>query len=318
ARARAHLREAVALDPTSEMGWLWLAGVTDDPVEAIAYLERVLRLNPGSHRARAGIEHFKAKLPAPQWYCPICENTAAAKFVNCPNCGAVLDLGRADQALNNAAADLAKVRTGADRLATDLRVQPTYVAHYYLGMALLNLGRAADALAQFRAAQKFKPDDFQLAAQVVQLEALVPPPAPPPRKGPPGQTVRKTPPPATGPVRSVLVVDDSPTIRRVLGLTLQKNGFQVVEAADGEEALDRAREKAPDVVLLDVQMPGMDGYAVCQQLRQSPATARTPVVLLGGRDGARPRAGGPDWHMPKPFRPAAVVRVVRDCCPAAG
>jgi CheY-like chemotaxis protein len=189
------------------------------------------------------------------------------------------------------------------------------VAHYYLGMALLNLGRADAALAQFRSAQKFKPDDFRLAAQVVQLEAAVVAAAPPPRKV--QAPVRKTPPP-DGPPRSVLVVDDSPTIRRLLGLTLEKNGYQVVEAADGEEALDRARERTPDVVLLDVQMPGMDGYAVCQRLREHPATARTPVVLLGGRDGARVHAGGPDRHVAKPFQPAALVRVVRECCPAAG
>jgi CheY-like chemotaxis protein len=114
------------------------------------------------------------------------------------------------------------------------------------------------------------------------------------------------------------VVDDSPVLRRVLGLTMQKNGYDVVEAGDGEEALDLARRRAPDLVLLDVQMPGLDGHEVCQRLRQDPATARTPVVFLGGKDGILDRLRKRDRHVPKPFRPADLVGVVREYCPAAG
>lgn len=321
ARARAAFREAIALDPSNEQAWLWLAGVTDDPNEGIAYLERVLRLNPQSHRARAGIEHFRAKLRGPKWYCPICENTASHKFVNCPSCGAILDLARSQEALANAAADTAKIQAGATRLSADVRAEPTFVAHYYLGLALLNLGRPADALPQFRAAQKFKPDDAHLVAQVVQLEAVVVDAASRAQK--PTETPSKNGAPAAqGPKRSILVVDDSPVFRRVIGLILEKNGFAVTEAADGEEALDQARSRAPDLVVMDIQMPGMDGYAVCKQLREQPTTARTPVVFLGGRDGVldrmRLKVVGSDPHMSKPFKPAALVRAVREYCPAAG
>jgi CheY-like chemotaxis protein len=321
ARARAALREAIALDPGNEQAWLWLAGVTDDPNEGIAYLERVLRLNPASHRARAGIEHFRAKLPPPQWYCPICENTARQKFVHCPSCGAVLDLARAEEALSNAAADTAKIRAGASRLSADVRAEPTFVAHYYLGIALLNLGRPADALPQFRAAQKFKPDDGHLVAQVVQLEATVVDVVSSERKNAKAPAKDEAP-AADGPRPSVLVVDDSPVYRRVIGLILEKNGFAVAEAADGEDALGQARDRAPDLVVLDVQMPGMDGYAVCKRLRDHPPTARTPIVFLGGRDGLldriRQKVVGSEPHMAKPFKPAALVRAVRDYCRGAG
>jgi twitching motility two-component system response regulator PilG len=321
-RARAAFREAVALDPTCELSWLWLAGVTEDPSEGIVYLERVLRLNPANDRARAGIDHFRAKLPPAQWYCPICQGRAKDKFLNCPGCGAVLDLARADQALANPTADAARVQDGAARLAADVRAHPTFVAHYYLGMALLNLGRPEDALPQFRAAQKYKPDDPNLVAQVVQLEAAVSDAAPPTRKFQAPPRARPTPPPAGPGPKTVLIVDDSPTLRRILGLTLQKNGFQVIEAADGEDALDRARERPPDLVLLDVHMPGLDGFAVCKRLREDPATARTPVILLGGKDGfldrMRGRTAGSDRHVAKPFQPDALLRVVREYCPAAG
>jgi twitching motility two-component system response regulator PilG len=297
--------------------------VTDDPAEGIVYLERVLRLNPANDRAKAGIDHFKAKLPPAQWYCPICQGRAQEKFQNCPACGAVLDLARADQALANPAADAARIRDGAARLAADVRTHPTFVAHYYLGMALLNLGRPEEALPQFRAAQKYKPDDPNLVAHLVQLEAAVEDAAPPTRKMQAPPRPRPAPQAPTGPgPRSVLVVDDSPTVRRIVGLTLQKHGYQVVEALDGEEALDLARQRAPDLVLVDTHMPGLDGFAVCKRLRQDPATARTPVVLLGGKDGfldrMRGRMAGSDRQVAKPFQPDALVRVVCEYCPAAG
>jgi twitching motility two-component system response regulator PilG len=316
ARARAAFREAVALDPHNEVAWLWLAGVTDDPAEGITYLERVLRLNPGHHRAKAGIEYFRAKLPAPQWYCPICEGRAKEKFVHCPNCGSVLDLAQADYALTNPKVDPLQVQAGASRLAADVAAQPTFVAHYYLGMALLNLGKPDEALPQFRAAQRLKPVDPILAAQVVQLEAVLAEAAPPARRPdpPPAPT-----PPADG-TRSVLVVDDSPTLRRMVGLTLQKNGYRAIEAADGTEAFEQVHAHGPpDVVLLDVTLPGMDGYAVLKRLRQEPATEHTPVILLG-RDGfldrMRGRVAGSDKYLTKPVRPDALVRVVREYCPA--
>jgi twitching motility two-component system response regulator PilG len=312
ARARAAFREAVALDPHNEIAWLWLAGVTDDPLEGIGYLERVLRLNPAHERAKAGIEYFKAKLPAPQWYCPVCEGRSKEKFVHCPICGCVLDLAQADHALTNTKVNSDKVKEGVARLTADVMAQPTFVAHYYLGMALLNLGRPQDALPQFRSAQRLKPVDPILAAQVVQLEAVLAEPVAPARRP-------ATPPPATG-ARSVLIVDDSATLRRLIGLTMQKNGYRAIEAADGTEALEQLQEHGPpDVVFLDTTLPGTDGYAVLKRLRQEPATAHTPIVLLG-KDGfldrMRGRVAGSDKYLTKPVRPDALVRVVREYCPA--
>jgi twitching motility two-component system response regulator PilG len=316
ARARAAFREAVALDPHSEIAWLWLAGVTDDPAEGITYLERVLRINPEHERARAGIEYFRAKLPTPQWYCPICEGRAKEKFVNCPTCGSVLDLARADHALTNPKVDRDRVQAGAARLAADAAAQPTFVVHYYLGMALLNLGKPDEALPQFRAAQRLKPVDPILAAQVVQLEAVLAEAAAPAHRpaDPPPPPV-----PADG-ARTVLVVDDSPTLRRMVGLTLQKNGYRALEAADATEAFEQVQAHGPPaVVLLDVTLPGPDGYSVLKRLRAEPATERTPVILLG-KDGfldrMRGRVVGSDKYLTKPVRPDALVRVVREYCPA--
>ncbi len=86
------------------------------------------------------------------------------------------------------------------------------------------------------------------------------------------------PPPAV-----VLVVDDDATIRRLLQITLETEGFSVVTAADSNEGLARAQADRPDLVLLDIMMPGMDGLQVCHTLKNDAQTRDTPVVLLSAK-----------------------------------
>jgi CheY-like chemotaxis protein len=78
----------------------------------------------------------------------------------------------------------------------------------------------------------------------------------------------------------ILVVDDNRSIVRTLELVLQGKGFRVVTAFDGNEALEKARLESPDIVLLDVVMPGLDGYEVCRRLQASPDTKDTRVIFL--------------------------------------
>ena len=82
---------------------------------------------------------------------------------------------------------------------------------------------------------------------------------------------------------TVLAVDDDPGALSALADALGTLGFEVVQAADGVTALELAREKLPDVVLLDVQMPGMDGFEVCRQLKADPDLLLVPVVFLTAR-----------------------------------
>jgi len=320
ARARILFFDAVGIDPDLESAWLWLAGLAPDPIEAIGYLERVLQLNPKHPRVPTWIEHQKSRLAAARWYCPICQAQATQRFTTCPSCRAVLDLARPDAALTTEPPDMVKVRAGADRLAGVIRAKPDYFNHYYLGMALLNLGQADEALAQFKAALQLRPGDDAFANQVKGLEiamaALVAPPPPRPEPPPPSPHSSAQPPAP----KSVMVVDDSPTIRKLVGLTMTKNGFKVVEAGDGEEALEQIRlEGVPDVVLVDVIMPGMDGLTLCKRIRQDPVTARVPVIILSAHDGfldkVRGKMAGSDRYLTKPFEPAALVRAVREFCP---
>lgn len=103
----------------------------------------------------------------------------------------------------------------------------------------------------------------------------------------------------------VLVADDDPDIRSLVTLRLEKSGYEVVAAGDGEQALAAALERAPDLALLDVMMPKLDGYEVTERLRQEEATRHLPVILLTARvqetDIARGVEAGADDYVKKPF-----------------
>ncbi len=102
---------------------------------------------------------------------------------------------------------------------------------------------------------------------------------------------------------SVLVVDDEPAVRASLERALALRGYRVELARDGADALDQLAERAPDVILLDVMMPGLDGFEVCRRLRS--VGDRTPILLLTARDALRDRVegldAGADDYLVKPF-----------------
>lgn len=84
-------------------------------------------------------------------------------------------------------------------------------------------------------------------------------------------------------MRQVLVVDDEVGARTLIGIMLERGGFRVAKAADAYAALELLKELTPDLIILDVMMPGMNGIELCEQLRQKPATAETPIVILSAR-----------------------------------
>ena len=114
----------------------------------------------------------------------------------------------------------------------------------------------------------------------------------------------------------VLVIDDEAPIRLLCRVNLEAEGMQVLEAADGPTGLDHARNDAPDVILLDVMMPGLDGWRVAEQLLEDPTTNGIPIVFLTARAEFRDRArrldiGGVDY-VTKPFNPLELAPLVRN------
>jgi DNA-binding response OmpR family regulator len=114
----------------------------------------------------------------------------------------------------------------------------------------------------------------------------------------------------------VLVIDDEAPIRLLCRVNLEAEGMQVLEAADGPAGLDTARAERPDVVLLDVMMPGLDGWRVAEELLEDPTTRTIPIVFLTARAELRDRARGIDLggvdYITKPFNPVELAPMVND------
>ncbi len=115
--------------------------------------------------------------------------------------------------------------------------------------------------------------------------------------------------------QSVLVVDDEPMARTLLRLMLVRAGFDVSEAEDGYDALERIKEEIPDLVILDVMMPGLDGFSVCRAVRESARTAHLPVIMLSAKTDLdsvnRGLRAGANKYLTKPISPDELARQVR-------
>ena len=112
----------------------------------------------------------------------------------------------------------------------------------------------------------------------------------------------------------VLLADDDAALRRLVSATLGSNDFELLHAMDGEEALRVASEKHPALVLLDVNMPRMDGFDVCRHLKTDPSTTDIKIVMLTARgadvDRQRARDAGADDYFVKPFSPVQLLNRV--------
>src|SRR5678815_3447808 len=112
----------------------------------------------------------------------------------------------------------------------------------------------------------------------------------------------------------VLVVDDEAPIRLLCRVNLEAEKMEVLEAGDGPTGLEMARKEHPDVILLDVMMPGLDGWRVAEELLEDPATSSIPIVFLTARAELRDRARGIDLggvdYITKPFNPTELAAVV--------
>ncbi|MCI5144280.1 MAG: response regulator [Candidatus Electrothrix sp. AR3] len=114
--------------------------------------------------------------------------------------------------------------------------------------------------------------------------------------------------------KTVLVVEDSPTTRKVIKMTLQGGGFRVIEAVDGVEALSKLNDDRPDMVLLDIMLPKIDGYKLLSILKKNGETKDIPVVMLTSKnriiDKVKGRLSAASAYLTKPFKPAELINIV--------
>ncbi len=113
----------------------------------------------------------------------------------------------------------------------------------------------------------------------------------------------------------IMVIDDSQTIRRTAESLLVKEGYEVITAADGFEALAKVADGNPDLIFIDIMMPRLDGYQACALIKSNAHYAATPVIMLSSKDGlfdrARGRIVGSDQYLTKPFTRDELIGAVR-------
>ncbi|MBT8148492.1 MAG: response regulator [Pseudomonadales bacterium] len=117
----------------------------------------------------------------------------------------------------------------------------------------------------------------------------------------------------------IMVVDDSKTIRRTAETLLEREGYNVVTAEDGFEALAKIADLKPDIIFVDIMMPRLDGYQTCALIKNNADFRNTPVIMLSSKDGlfdkAKGRIVGSDQYVTKPFSKGEILEAVQNYLP---
>jgi len=115
--------------------------------------------------------------------------------------------------------------------------------------------------------------------------------------------------------KEILIVEDEESLLKLQSLLLTSRGYEVQGVTDGKLALDRVASKKPDLVLLDIMLPEIDGFEVCRQIKSNDATKNIPIIMVSSKKGredmARGEQAGADWYITKPFKSAMLVETVQ-------
>ena len=115
--------------------------------------------------------------------------------------------------------------------------------------------------------------------------------------------------------QKILIVEDEESLLKLESILLTSKGYDVRGVANGQEALDAIAEEKPDLVLLDIMLPEIDGFEVCQRIKEDPETKNIPVIMLTAKksreDMARGEKVGADWYITKPFKSVMVIETIQ-------
>jgi two-component system cell cycle response regulator DivK len=115
--------------------------------------------------------------------------------------------------------------------------------------------------------------------------------------------------------KRILVVEDQEDLRGVLRTLLTGSGYEMIEAVDGQAGVAKAKSERPDLILMDIQLPVLDGYDAARQIKADPKLAATPIIAVSSfamkGDEEKARAAGCDHYVTKPYSPVQLLRIIR-------
>jgi len=204
------------------------------------------------------------------------------------------------------------------RYSEVIRYETNITANYYLGLAHLNLAQWEKAITCLHQTVKLAPEKKQFAEQLRFVLNHIASIKPASEAAPDtNHSSRKA---YLGPDRKkILVVEDSSTTRKVIAVTLSQNDYHVIEACDGIEALSRLNEHKPDLIILDIILPKMDGFKILSIIKSNSDFKETPVIMLTSKDSffskVKGRMAGSTAYLTKPFDPQKLIETIKKNLP---
>ena len=323
-----HFKEAKGIltrllkgDSRNHKAWLWFSRVVGSIKTIELSLNNAAKIAPEDPEIAAEVENFNrimSQLEEGGFHrCPFCWSPFKKGSYQCPNCESHLTVY--DRLLKSAPVeDKGILKETVARFTRAIHREKNAKAHYYLGLAHLNLANWEDALTHLDKSVKLAPTNKSYAYQ---LQTLLNHMAS--EKAIPAKELRfqqKESDQLRGrrdsPVKrkKILVVEDSSTIRKVISVTLSQNGYEIIEAGDGLEALSKLNESSPDLILLDIILPKMDGYKILSIIKENPDFCDIPVIMLTSKDGilnkVKGKMAGSAAYLTKPFDPSQLVETI--------
>ena len=240
--------------------------------------------------------------------CRFCEGETPDSSPRCQNCGAFFRLENFDRLLANELNDETGMRAFIEDWQGESNERELSAVEFFnLGLAYLNLRNVKKAVANFEQVLGISAQNQEWNEQITALLHWISENMPEIL----GSGVSRT-------GKTIMVVDDSPTVRKLIVGKLEKYGHNVVAAVDGIDALSKINETVPDLILLDVTMPRLDGYQLCKLVKSNAKTKHVPVVMISGKDGffdrVRGRMAGSTAYITKPFGPETLLQTVDTYC----
>lgn len=298
---------------------MWLSRTVSSMKQLRVALRKAYELSPTDQDVTKDIQKFSAasKMGLEQMCrCPFCYAPIAEQAAHCHFCGAFLAVNAEVLPRLSERVDDKAMRLALERFENVLARELNVPVLFYTVLACLHLEDIDSALEYLEQLQEcVEPGDTVYAETVEHIITFI-------ASKQSGDVLVDTTDTdfATSRVsersgqKKILVVEDSQTTRKVIKMTLQGHGYTVVEAEDGVEALTKINDEQPDLILLDIMLPKLDGYSILTILKQNSSVKKVPVIMLTSKDGLTDRIKGrfssASAYLTKPFKPGILLKKI--------